>query len=158
MFRGLRVHTPAPLTPDRQRAASQANETIAISFTPAERRGSQAGPGLESRAAAGSEASMGATTTTTHRSWSHSNGSATKHDLRRCARCREQNQYCHGHTPVIPNPSLDLPPTQSRVPVQRSVPTDSVARCYDTYILFLGLRVVYVYEATYDPQCQVAVT
>jgi hypothetical protein len=30
--------------------------------------------------------------------------------------------------------------------------------CYDTYILFLGLRVVYVYEVTYDPQCQVAVT
>jgi hypothetical protein len=30
--------------------------------------------------------------------------------------------------------------------------------CYDTYILFLGLRVVYVYEATYDPQYQVAVT
>jgi hypothetical protein len=24
--------------------------------------------------------------------------------------------------------------------------------------LFLGLRVVYMYEATYDPQCQVAVT
>jgi hypothetical protein len=30
--------------------------------------------------------------------------------------------------------------------------------CYDMYILFLGLHVVYVYEATYDPQCQVAVT
>jgi hypothetical protein len=30
--------------------------------------------------------------------------------------------------------------------------------CYDTYILFLGLRVVYMYAATYDPQYQVAVT
>jgi hypothetical protein len=128
MFWGLRIHTPAPLTPDGQRAASQANETIAISFTPAERRGSQAGPGLESGAATGSEASLGATATTTHRNRSHSNGSATEHDLRRCARCGEQNQYCHGHTPVIPNPSLDLPPIQPRVPVQRSVPTNGVAR------------------------------
>jgi hypothetical protein len=128
MFRGLRVHTPAPLTPDGQRAASQANETIAISFTPAERRGSQAGPGLESRAAAGSEAPLGATATTTHRNRSHSNGSATKHDLRRCARCGEQNQYCHGHTPIIPNPSLDLPPTQPRIPVQRSILTNTVVR------------------------------
>jgi hypothetical protein len=63
-------------------------------------------------AVAGLEASLGATTTMTHQNRSHSNGSATEHDLRRCARCREQNQYCHGHTPVIPNPSLDLPPTQ----------------------------------------------
>jgi hypothetical protein len=82
MFRGLRVHTPAPLTPDGQRAASQANETIAISFTPAERRGSQTGSGLESRAAAGSEAPLGAMTTTTYRNRSYSNGSATEHDLR----------------------------------------------------------------------------
>jgi hypothetical protein len=37
MFRQLRVHTPAPLTPDGQRAASQANETFIVSFTPAER-------------------------------------------------------------------------------------------------------------------------
>jgi hypothetical protein len=82
MFRGLRVHTPAPLTPDGQRAASQANETIAISFTPAERRGSQTGSGLESRAAAGSEAPLGAMTTTTYRNRSYSNGLATEHDLR----------------------------------------------------------------------------
>jgi hypothetical protein len=128
MFRGLRVHTPAPLTPDSQCAASQANKTIAISFTPAERRGSQAGPGLEPGATTGSEAPLGATTPTTHRNRSHSNGSATEHDLRQCARCGEQNQYCHGHTPVIPNPSLDLPPTQPQVPVQRSVPTNRVAR------------------------------
>jgi ribonuclease HI len=31
-------------------------------------------------------------------------------------------------------------------------------KCYDTYILFLGLRVVYMYTVTYDLQCQVAVT
>jgi hypothetical protein len=37
MFRQLRVHTPAPLTPDGQRAAQQANEMFAVSFTPAKR-------------------------------------------------------------------------------------------------------------------------
>jgi hypothetical protein len=128
MFRGLHVHTPAPLTPDGQRAAHQASETIAVSFTPAERQGSQTGSGLELGATAGSEAPLGAPTTTTHRGRSHSNGSATEHDLRRCARCREQNQYCHEHTPVIPNPSLELPPTQPRLPVQRPVSAHSVAR------------------------------
>jgi hypothetical protein len=58
----------------------------------------------------------------------NSNGSATDSDLRRCARCGEQNQYCHGHTPVIPNPSFDLPPSQPRVPVQRSVLANGMAR------------------------------
>jgi hypothetical protein len=125
MFRQLRVHTPAPLTPDGQRAANQAAETFAVSFTPAERRGNQAGPELEPRAATGSEAAMGATQATPHRCWTHSNGSATAHDLRQCARCGEQNQYCHGHTPVIPNASLDLPP---RIPLRASVQPDGVAR------------------------------
>jgi hypothetical protein len=37
MFRGLRIHTPAPLTPDSQHAACQINEMFAVSFTPAER-------------------------------------------------------------------------------------------------------------------------
>jgi hypothetical protein len=54
--------------------------------------------------------------------------SATNNDLRCCARCGEQHQYCHGHTPVIPNPSLDLPPAQPRVPVSGSVPAHRVAR------------------------------
>jgi hypothetical protein len=36
--------------------------------------------------------------------------------------------YCHGHTPVVPNPSLDLPPAQPRVPVSGSIPTHRVAR------------------------------
>jgi hypothetical protein len=47
MFRQLQVHTPAPLTPDGQRAAEQATEMFAISYTPAERRGGQASVGLE---------------------------------------------------------------------------------------------------------------
>jgi hypothetical protein len=128
MFRGLRVHTPAPLTPDGQRAACQNNEMFAVSFTPAERRGDQASLSLEPGAAARPEATLGAATTTATRQWADSNGSATTSDLRRCARCGEQNQYCHGHTPVIPNPSLDLPPSQPRVPVQRSVLADGVAR------------------------------
>jgi hypothetical protein len=37
MFRQLRVYTPAPLTPDGQRVADQANEMFTVSFTPAER-------------------------------------------------------------------------------------------------------------------------
>jgi hypothetical protein len=125
MFRQLRVHTPAPLTPDGQRAADQAAETFAVSFTPAERRGDQAGPELEQGTATGSEAALGATPTTPHRRRSSSNVSTTPHDLRQCARCGEQNQYCHGHTPVIPNASLNLPP---RIPVRASVQPDGVAR------------------------------
>jgi hypothetical protein len=125
MFRQLRVHTPAPLTPDGQRAANQAAETFAVSFAPAERRGDQAGPELEQGAATGSEAAVGATQATPHRRRSRSNGSATTHDLRQCARCGEQNQYCHGHTPIIPNASLDLPP---RIPMRASVQPDGMAR------------------------------
>jgi hypothetical protein len=125
MFRQLRVHTPAPLTPDGQRAAEQAAETFAISFTPAERRGDQASTRLESGAALGSETTLGATPTTTYRRWADSNESATSHDLRQCARCGEQNQYCHGHTPFIPNASLDLPP---RLPMWATVQPDGVAR------------------------------
>jgi hypothetical protein len=47
MFRQLRVHTPAPLTPDGQHAADQANKMFTVSFTPAERRGDQTGVGME---------------------------------------------------------------------------------------------------------------
>jgi hypothetical protein len=79
MFRGLRVHTPAPLTPNGQRAARQINEMFAVSFTPAERRGDQASLSLEPGAAARPEA-----TTTANRQWANSNGSATDSDLRRC--------------------------------------------------------------------------
>jgi hypothetical protein len=125
MFRQLRVHTPAPLTPDGQRAADQAAETFAVSFTPAERRGDQAGPELEQGTATGPAAALGATPTTPHRRRTSSNVSTTTNDLRQCARCGEQNQYCHGHTPIIPNASLDLPP---RIPVRASVQPDGVAR------------------------------
>jgi hypothetical protein len=90
MFRGLRVHTPAPLTPEGHRAVLQANETFAVLFTPAERRGGQASLSLELGAVAGPEETLGATTTTPHRSRSHSYDSATNDDLRRCARCGEQ--------------------------------------------------------------------
>jgi hypothetical protein len=125
MFRQLRVHTPAPLTPDGQRAAKQAATMFAISFTPAERRGSQASARMESGTAPGSEATLGAMPTTSSRRRADSNGSATPNDLRQCARCGEQNQYCHGHTPIIPNASLDLPP---RLPLRAPVQPDGVAR------------------------------
>jgi hypothetical protein len=125
MFRQLRVHTPAPLTPDGQRAAEQAAETFAISLTPAQGRGNQAGTRVESGTVAGPETPLGATPTASHRLRVNSNGSATPHDLRQCARCGEQNQYCHGHTPVVPNASLDLPP---RFPLRASIQPDGVAR------------------------------
>jgi hypothetical protein len=128
MFRQLRVHTPAPLTPDGQCAADQAAETFAISYTPAERRRGQASASLEPGTVTRSEASLGAPATTTSISRAPSYDSAANDDLRRCARCGEQREYCHGHTPVIPNPSLDLPPAQPRAPVSGSVPTHRVAR------------------------------
>jgi hypothetical protein len=82
MFRGLRVHTPAPLTPDGQRAARQASETFAISYAPAERRGDQTSLSLEPGAADRSEATLGAATTTTTRQRANSNDSTTDSDLR----------------------------------------------------------------------------
>jgi hypothetical protein len=72
MFRQLRVHTPAPLTPDGQRVADQSNKTFAILFTPAERRGGQASAGVELGTATRPEAAVGTTMTTTHRSRSSS--------------------------------------------------------------------------------------
>jgi hypothetical protein len=125
MFRQLRVHTPAPLTPDGQRAADQAAETFAVSFTPAEGRRGQASSSVEQGTAAGPEAAVGTMLTTPHRRRADSNGSATAHDLRQCARCGEQNQYCHRHTPIIPNTSLDLPP---RLPLRASIQSNGVAR------------------------------
>jgi hypothetical protein len=128
MFRQLRVHTPAPLTPDGQRAAEQAAETFAVSYTPAERRRGQASSSLEPGATTGSEANLGAPPAATPISRAPSYDSATNEDLRHCARCGEQQMYCHGHTPVVPNASLDLPPAQPRAPVSGSVPTHRVAR------------------------------
>jgi hypothetical protein len=71
---------------------------------------------------------MGATTTTPRGPRAHSNDSSTSSDLRRCARCGEQNQYCHGHTPFVPNSSLDLPPNPPRITMSGSVPPDGMAR------------------------------
>jgi hypothetical protein len=82
MFRQLRVHTPAPLTPDGQRAAEQAAETFAVSYTPAKRRRGQASVSLELGAATGSEAGLGAPATTTNISRAPSYDSATNDDLR----------------------------------------------------------------------------
>jgi hypothetical protein len=128
MFRGLRVHTPAPLTPDGQRAANQANETFTVSFTPAEGRGGPASTSLESGAATGSETTLGTLSTTPRVGRAPSYDSATDDDLRCCARCGEQRESCHGHTPIIPNPSLDLPPNPPRISVSRSIPSNGVAR------------------------------
>jgi hypothetical protein len=128
MFRQLRVHTPAPLTPDGQCAADQANEMFTVSFTPAKRQGDPAGVGMESGTAGGPATSMGATTTTAHRSRANSHDLSADDDLRRCACCGEQREYCHGHTPFVPNPSLDLPPNPSRISLSGSVLPNGVAR------------------------------
>jgi hypothetical protein len=66
MFRQLRVHTPAPLTPDGQRAAQQANETFTVLFTPAERRGDQASVSLEPGAATGPQEAVGVMSAAMH--------------------------------------------------------------------------------------------
>jgi hypothetical protein len=63
MFRGLCIHTPAPLTPDGQCAARQINEMFAVSFTPAKGRGGQASLSLEPGAAARPAATLGAAAT-----------------------------------------------------------------------------------------------
>jgi hypothetical protein len=128
MFRQLRVHTPAPLTPDGQHVADQANDTFTILFTPAERQGSPASAGLESGTIAGSEGALGATTTAASQARSHSYDSSANDDLRRCARCGEQREYCHGHTPIVPNASLELPPNPPRISLSGSVPPNGVAR------------------------------
>jgi hypothetical protein len=128
MFRQLRVHTPAPLTPDGQRIADQANEMFAISFAPAERRGSQASVGLESGTTLRPEEALGTTATTPHRSRTDPYDSSADNDIRRCTRCGEQREYCHGHTPIIPNSSLDLPLNPPRISLSGSVPPNSVAR------------------------------
>jgi hypothetical protein len=125
MFQQLCVHTPAPLTPDRQHIANQAAETFIISLTPAGRGGDEASPLVASGTTLRSEASMGTMPTAPDLHQSSSYDSAADDDLRHCARCGESREYCHGHTPVVPNPTLDLPP---RIPVWAPVPADGVAR------------------------------
>jgi hypothetical protein len=125
MFRQLRVHTPAPLTPNGQRATDQAGEMFVVSLTPAKRQGDQAGSSVEPGAATRPEATLGAMSTAPHLSQAPSYDSATDDDLRRCARCGEQQEYCHGHTPIVPNSSLNLPP---QLPVRTTVQPEQVAR------------------------------
>jgi hypothetical protein len=61
MFRQLRVHTPAPLTPDGQRVADQTAEMFTISLTPARRGGDEASLVLASSSAAGPAEALGTT-------------------------------------------------------------------------------------------------
>jgi hypothetical protein len=128
MFRQLRVHTPAPLTPNGQRATSQANKTFTVLFTPAKRQGGQTSVGLEPGTAPGSAEAMGAMTTTAHRPRSHSHDSSADDNLRCCTCCGEQQEDCHGHTPFVPNPTLNLPPNPPRISVSGSVPPNGMAR------------------------------
>jgi hypothetical protein len=128
MFRQLRVHTPAPLTPNGQRVADQAAEMFTLSLTTARGGGNEASSSLASGTVTGPVETVGAMPTTPCRSRAHSHDSSADDDLRRCARCGEQREYCHGHTPVIPNPTLDLPLAQPRLPVQGSIPANGVAR------------------------------
>jgi hypothetical protein len=125
MFRQLRVHMPAPLTPDGQHVADQASKMFVVLLTPAQGRSNEASSDLASSSVARSEATLGATTTTANSSRQDPYDSSTDNDLRRSARCGEQREYCHGHTPVIPNPTLNLPP---RIPVSGSLSTNGVAR------------------------------
>jgi hypothetical protein len=126
-------------TPDGQHAASQANKMFTVSFTPAERRGDQTSVGMESGAVARPTAAVGATTAMAHRPRANSHDSSADNDLRCCARCGEQQEYCHGHTPFIPNPSLDLPPNPPRISVSGSVPPNSVARFNLSHVQAMAL-------------------
>jgi hypothetical protein len=154
MFCQLRVHTPTPLTPDSQQAANQARETFTISLTPAERRRGQAGSRVEQGAVTGSTTAVGTALPTPRLSRSNSHGSATAYDLRHCARCGEQNQYCHGHTPVIPNPTLDLPP---RLPVRGPVPADGVVHFNLSHVQAMALAARLIDRLEQDGQDAVEV-
>jgi hypothetical protein len=68
---------------------------------------------------------MGAEVTTVERCGADPYDSSADDDLQCCAHCGEQREYCHGHTPVIPNPTLDLPP---QIPVLGSVSSDGKVR------------------------------
>jgi hypothetical protein len=81
MFRQLRVHTPAPLTPDGQRAADQATETFTLSLTPAGRGSDEAGLGVAQGPATRSETSLGATPTVPDLRQASSYDSSTDDDL-----------------------------------------------------------------------------
>jgi hypothetical protein len=81
MFRQLQVHTPAPLTPDRQCAADRATETFNISLTPAKRQGHEAGTEVASGSVARSTATLGATAATAEGGQSDPYDSSADDDL-----------------------------------------------------------------------------
>jgi hypothetical protein len=81
MFRQLRVHTPAPLTPDRQRTANQATETFTLSLTPAGRGSNEAGSVMAQGPATGSEVPLGTTPTAPDLRQATSYDSAADDDL-----------------------------------------------------------------------------
>jgi hypothetical protein len=85
-------------------------------LTPAGRGGHEGGSVMASSPAARSEASLGATVTAPDLCRSTSYDSATDDDLRRCARCGESQEYCHGHTPVVTD--LQGPPSE-RTPEEK---------------------------------------
>jgi hypothetical protein len=90
MFRQLRVHTLAPLTPDGQCVADQANKMFAVSFTSAEGQGDQTSVSLEPGAAHRPAIALGATAATMHQQGSDPYDLSADNDLRCCARCGEQ--------------------------------------------------------------------
>jgi hypothetical protein len=112
---------------------------------------------MESGTVARPTAAVGATTATMHRSRADSHDSSTDDDLRRCARCGEQQEYCHGHTPFIPNPSLDLPPNPPRISVSGSVLPDGVARfnLSHTQAMVLATRLVNSLEQDHQNAAEV---
>jgi hypothetical protein len=82
MFRELRVRTPAPLTPDRLRAAEEASETFAVSLTPARWGGDEAGSNVAQSTVTGSQATVGAAMASPNRSQSRTDVSPSPSDLR----------------------------------------------------------------------------
>jgi hypothetical protein len=98
---------------------------FAISLAPARGQSNEAGSVVASSSVTGPMASLGATVTTAGGGQPDPYDSSTDDDLRCCAQCGEQQEYCHGHTLVVPNPTLNLPP---RIPVQGSISTNSMAQ------------------------------
>jgi hypothetical protein len=125
MFRQLQVHTPAPLTPDSQCIANQAHEMFAISLTPAGGRGNEASSVVASSSVTGPTTSLGAAATMASGGRDDPYDSSTNDDLRRCTMCGEQQEYCHSQTPIVPNPTLNLPP---RISVQGPLSANSMVR------------------------------
>jgi hypothetical protein len=124
----MRVHTPAPLTPDRQCVADQAAETFNISLSPSHQTRPTTSAGRTPYPTSGSSPEVGTTLAGAPEPRVHSANSSTSVDRRRCTRCGEQQQYCHGHTPFIPNRDILSPPPIHRQQLQGTIHSNSVAR------------------------------